>query len=541
MPSATGGEAIVSALLAQGLHTVFGLPGVQLDGLFNALYDSRERLRVIHSRHEQGAGYMALGQALATGGIGAYAVVPGPGLLNSSAALATAYGLNARVLCLTGQVPSAFIDRGIGQLHEIPRQLDILRTLTKWAARIEHPAQAPALVSEAFRQLNSGRPRPVGLETAMDVLAARAAVGEPQPSTASPPAPLDPDAMQAAAKLLGNAANPLIFVGGGALEASQEVAALAELIQAPVIASGSARGVLSSRHYLSHAWPAGHRLWKQADVVLAVGTRLQYPLASWGLDDGLKIIRLDVDPVEHNRLHPPAVSLVADAKTALAELVNQTAGVNRARGSREPEMRALQQEMEAAYAALEPQHGFIQAIREELPDEAIVVDDLTQVGYVSRFALPVYQPRSYLTPGYQGTLGWSLPCAMGAKVAFPDRPVLGICGDGGFMFNVQELASAVQHRIPVVMLVFNDGAYGNVKRMQKELYGNRQIATHLQNPDFVKLAESFGALGLRVADAKGLRTALRRALAADIPAVVEVQVREMPGPWNFYLMPKVRG
>ena len=541
MPRMTGAEAIVRSLLSHGVDTLFGLPGVQNDALFNALFDAEGAIRVIHSRHEQGAAYMALGYAAASGKPGCYAVVPGPGLLNTTAALSTAYAINAKVLCLTGQIPSAYIGRGLGLLHEIPDQLGVLRSLTKWAERIESPAQVPAKVGEAFRQLHTGRPRPVGLEMAMDIMALSAEVELlPAPSSYGEP-PCDPDAVADAARLLGKAKAPLVLVGGGALEASQEIAAIAELLQAPVIASPMGRGILSSRHYLSHTMPAGHRLWAKADAVLAVGTRLFMPQLFWGLDKALQIVRIDIDPVEHNRFAPPAVSIVADSRDGLSALLAQLPRHNRRRVSRKDELTALQREMEREFSRLQPQMAYLETIRQELPDDGIFVDELTQIGYVSRFALPVYQPRTFLTSGYQGTLGWGLACAVGVKLANPGRPVLAIAGDGGFLFNVQELATAVQHRVDLVMLVFNDGAYGNVKRMQQDLYENRVIASDLHNPDFVKLAQSFGAEGLRATTPEELRAALRVGFNNRGPTLIEIPVGEMPSPWPFIHLPRLRG
>ncbi len=541
MPRMTGAEAIVKSMIAHGVDTVFALPGVQLDPLFNAFFDAGPALRVIHSRHEQGAGYMAWGYAAATGGVGTYAVVPGPGLLNTSAALSTAYATNAKVLCVTGQIPSGFIGRGVGLLHEIPDQLAVLRGLTKWAERIESPREAPPAMAEAFRQLHTGRPRPVGVEMAMDVMAREEEVALlPAEKSFGRPA-VDPDAIVEAAKLLGRAKAPMIFAGGGAMDASREIAALAEALEAPVVAGLGGRGILSSRHHLSHTMPAGHRLWAETDVVLAVGTRLAFPQIHWGTDAELKIVRIDIDPEEHDRVAPPEVRIVADSRDALAALIPQLERHNRHRASRKDELNRLKAELDREYAHLEPQLSYIAAIREELPEDGIFVDGLTQVGYVSRFALPVYRPRTYVSSGYQGTLGASFACALGVKVALPDTPVISVSGDGGFMFNVQELATAVQQKIGLVALVFNDGAYGNVKRYQKEKYGNRVLGSELHNPDFVKLAESFGAQGLRANSPEELRPAIRRGFETKGPTLIEIPVGEMPEPWKFVMMPRIRG
>ena len=540
MTKLTGGEAIVKSLRAHGVHTVFGLPGVQNDYLYNALYDEGDGIRLIHTRHEQGAAYMALGYALSTGDVGVYNVVPGPGLLNTTAALATAYSTNAPVLCLTGQIASTSIGRGHGMLHEIPDQLGVLRSLTKWAERINAPFEAPGLVAEAFRQLRSGRPRPVGLEVPPDVLAASAEVDlSPVASEVRFP-PLDLDAVERAAQLLAGARQPLIFVGSGAVGAREEVRQLAEALQAPVVSSRSGHGVLSSRHELSLRPPEAHVLWPRADVVLAVGTRLQMPLMNWGTDGGLKVIRIDIDPTEQARIAQPDVGIVArseDALPALLTAVERHIGV---RPSRREELEGLRAEVAGRYAYLEPQLTFLKVIRQELPEDGFFVEEMTQVSYIARFALPIYEPRTFVSTGYQGTLGWGFATALGVKVANPDRAVLSVAGDGGFMFTVQELATAVQHKIATVTLVFNDNAYGNVRRIQKERYGNRIIASDLVNPDFVKLAEAFGAQGIRARTPQELAVALRRGFEADGPTVIEVPVGEMPSPWPVVFMPQVR-
>jgi acetolactate synthase-1/2/3 large subunit len=541
MAKLTGGEALVNSLLAHGVHTLFALPGVQNDWFFNALYDAENQIRVIHTRHEQGAAYMALGYAQSTGEVGAYSVVPGPGLLNTTAALSTAYATNDKVLCLTGQIASNSIGKGYGLLHELPDQLTILRALTKWAERINSPVEVPSLVAEAFRQLATGRPRPVGLEVPPDVLAATAEVDLTVPPMTITPPPLDEDALAAAGKLLAEAKQPMIFVGSGAIPAAEAVQELAELLQAPVVSSRTGHGVVSSRHPLSLRTPAAHVLWRDADVVLTIGSRLQNPLQNWGYDENLKLIRVDVDPAEHDRIASPTVSIVARSQEAVPALVAAVAKHVGVRASRAEEMNALKAEIEERSAFLAPQLGFINAIRAELPDDGIYVEEMTQVGYVARFAMPVYKPRTFITCSYQGTLGWGFATALGVKVANPDKPVISICGDGGFLFTVQELATAVQHKINTVTLIFNDGAYGNVQRMQKLNYGNRVIASELRNPDFVKLAESFGAQGLRAHNPDELRQAIRHGFAADVPTVIEIPVGEMPSPWPVSMLPRVRG
>ncbi len=542
MARMSGGKALVEMLRRHGIDTVFALPGVQNDALFVAFYDASDGLRLIHTRHEQGAAYMAYGYARASGRVGAYAVVPGPGFLNTTAALATAYAANAPLLCISGQNALNLIGRGFGLLHEIPDQLSILQGLTKWAARIDHPTRVGPMVNRAFRELVEGRPRPVGLEVPSDVLARECEVDLPAPELPSPPPSADPDLVAEAASLLAAAKNPMIFVGSGAIHAGEEVLALAQLLEAPVVSFSGGKGILSDRHYLAQSASAGHTLWRQADVVLALGTRLHQPQIRWGFDRELKLIRIDIDALEIGRFERPALAIVADAKLALHALLRALEKKAPRRASRKEELDALKGSTLARLAeGLGPQCAYLEAIRAELPEDGIYVEDLTQVAYVGRVAFPVYRPRTYLHSGYEGTLGFGFATALGAKVARPDLPVVSISGDGGFMYNVQELSSAQKHGIDVVAIVFADGAFGNVRRMQKMDYGNRLIAVDLANPDFPKLAESFGVAGVKVSTPEGLRRELHAALKRRGTTLIEVAVGEMPDPWPYLVLPRVRG
>jgi acetolactate synthase-1/2/3 large subunit len=540
MARMTGGQAIIRALKDNGVGTIFGIPGVQLDHFFNALYDERNEIRFIQTRHEQGAAYMAFGYAQSTGRPGVCAVVPGPGFLNATAALATGYACNVPMVCLAGQLPLAQIGRGHGLLHEIPDQLAIASGLTKWAARIDHPNEAPQRVAEAFRQAMSGRRRPVVVEAPLDVLGQLAEVGSPATDGIAPPPAPDPDMVERAAQSLGRAERPVIFAGGGVLGAEAELLELARMLEAPVVLSRTSMGAIDYRSDFAHYLPAGHRLWANADAALAVGTRFQPQLSSWGRDDGIKIVRLEIDPVEMTRIGRPHVALQADAKAGLAALLAAVPRHNRARASRADERRALKAWLQGECAKLEPQNSYLAALRRALPEDGIFVEDLTQVCYVGRFAFPVYAPRTYLTASYQGTLGFSFATALGAKVANPGRPVLSVSGDGGFMYTAAELATAVQHGLQVVAVVFNDGAYGNVRRIQKDTFAGRTIGSDLRNPDFVRLAEATGARGLRVGTPDALERAVMDGFRHPGPTVIEVPLGEVPDPWHLIHLGKVR-
>lgn len=385
MPRMTTAAAAVETLIGHGLTALYALPGVHNDPLFDALYAASDRIRVIHPRHEQAAGYMALGAALASGAPQAFAVVPGPGILNAGAALLNAYGLGAPVLALAGQIPHNAIDRGYGHLHELPDQLGLLRHLTKHAARITHPAEAPRLIAEALAKAREGRARPVALECPIDVWGREAPVTPvaPLPLTPLPP---DPEAIARAAALLERAERPLIVAGGGALDAAPALCRLAEALAAPVMTFRRARGVLPTDHPLAVSWPVGHRLWAEADVVLAVGTRLHLPLATWGSDPALKLIRLDADAEEIERFRRPDCAILADAGLGLAALAE--ALPPRSRPPPRADVAAAQAWFAGELARLAPQMEFLSAIRDALPPEGIVVEDVTQMGFVGRLAFP---------------------------------------------------------------------------------------------------------------------------------------------------------
>ena len=538
----TGGQAVVRSLIKEGVDTIFGLPGVQNDWLYNALYDYRAEIRVIHTRHEQGAGYMALGYNLASGKVGVCNIVPGPGFLNSSAALATAWGLNAKVLSLVGQIPLKAQGKGRGVLHEIPNQLAIQQQLTKWANRITSPAEVPTMMQQAFHQLQNGRPRPVGIEVSMDVLSKEMDVDFSNYKKAkTQPTAVDELQIEKAAQLLAKAKNPLIFVSSGAMETGTTIQQLAEYLQAPVFAYRTGKGILSSRHYLSFPVPAAHALWQSADVIIGIGSHVRMPLSKWGVDKKLQFISINIDKTAHNRLIEPTLSVTADAKIAVEAILEQFPKISSPTPSKKSEMVAFRKAWNEKTAYLEPQTTILKTIREELPDEGILVDELTQVGFASRIVYDAYLPRTYLCTGFMGTLGWGFQTALGAKVAKPDVPVISVAGDGGFMFGVQELATAVQHKIGVILLLFNNNLYGNVRAMQENLYDNRVIATDLHNPDFVKMAHAFGANAVRVNNFEDMRKAIRDAKGESLPTVIEVPIgTDLPSTNRFKALPKVR-
>ncbi|MFI6013692.1 thiamine pyrophosphate-dependent enzyme [Streptomyces sp. NPDC051243] len=535
-PPNTVAEHIAATLVAEGVDTVFTVPGEQIDPLMGAVADAG--LRIVPARHEQGAAFMAYGYARSTGRIAVHAVISGPGVLHSTAGLALGYAGDARMLCLAGQIPTAALGRGLGVPHEIPDQLGVLRGLTGRADRITEPRRVNAVLGAAFHHLHTRRPRPVAVEIPADVLSAPVPDSEPWTAPEADLAP-DPAAVDAARDLLTGARTPLVVVGSGARAAAAEVTALAERLKAPVTSEMGGRGIPGDHHELALSYPAAHRLWPRVDVVLAVGTRFMRPQAEWGLDDRLKVIRVDLDPEEIKRVAAPEVALVADAGQALRALLDGLPDVPE-REAWLSEARRARDEIDRELARLVPQMDFLRALRASLPEDGFFVDELTQVGYTARVGLPVPRPYAYIPATYQGGLGYGFATALGVQVAHPGRAVLSVSGDGGFLYTGSELATAVQHRIPVVAVVFNDNCYANIARSQRALLG-RTIATELHNPDFVAYAESFGARGVRADGPRELADRVTEALRhREVPTVIEVPVGEMPSPWSLIRLPRVR-
>ena len=540
----SGADIVISALQANGINSMFALPGGQLDHLFDAVQRTNGEFTITRTRHEQSAAYMAFGAARSTGQPAVFSVVPGPGIMNAMGALATAWAVNAPVMSLCGQIPSDGIGLGRRYLHEIPDQLATLRTLVKHAERIKTSEAASQMVNDALVAMQSGRPGPVHLEMSPDIMEEKVAHVPCSAAHLNTPVCADGDTIQDAIDILVQSERPLIHVGGGATDAAAEVNELARVIEAPVSAFRSGRGIVDDDDYHAQVFPAGRRLWKDADVVFAIGTRLHEPQLYWGIDDGLKIIRLDIDPKEFGRYEPPAVALCGDARATLQSLlIGLRAALRAPRASRENELTRLKTDLRAKFAAnLEPQMAYLQAIRDVLPRDGIFCDEITQVGFASWFGLPIHRLRGHINCGLQGTLGYGFATALGVKAANPETSVVSISGDGGFLYTATELATAVEYGINLVTIVFNDNRYGNVYRQQKEWFGERFIASDLHNPDFVAFARSFGANAEYVENPDQLRGALERGFSASGPTIIEArQMRDLPTPWQYIIEPPVRG
>jgi acetolactate synthase-1/2/3 large subunit len=532
MARMTGGEALAKQLAIEGVKVVFGVPGVQLYGALAGLRDEG-KIRFITTRHEQSTSYMADGYARASGTIGVALVVPGPGLYNAAAGLSTAYSASSPVLMICGQVPRAQIGKDIGVLHEINEQLDAIKPVTKWRKRVLQVHEVPGLVHEAFEQLRTGRPRPVEIEMPPETMEEEGDA-ELLPASKAEREAASANELDRAAETLLAARQPLIYAGGGVglSDAHDALAAVAEYLQAPIAMSPEGKGAISDHSDLSLGagfWPKSRlrQFAETCDVVLAVGTRLA--LAPFPPE--MKIVHLDIDVAEIGRNYKNRVGLLGDARKTLEGLLERFKKAGPPRASRKGEREALRAEL-AEDGRQQPQDGITKSLRAGVPEDGIFVGDMTQIGYYARPFWPVYKPRTFFTSSYSGNLGYGYPFALGVKVARPDKPVVAACGDGGFMYNCQELSTAVKDKINVVCVVFNDSAYGNVARDLDEAWGGTWNA-NLVNPDFVKFAESFGVTAMRAKEPTDVGRLVKDAIQLDRPVLIDVPVGRMPRP-NFF-------
>lgn len=539
----TGGQSLAESLVRHGIRDLFMIPGIQLDWAVDALRQRSDEVRLFIPRHEQTTTYMADGYYRASGKVGAAMVVPGPGALNAGAGLSTAYASNSKVLFIAGQIHSTGLGKGCGLLHEIKDQTGFVRGLTKWNHVVTSPADVAPTFDAAFAQLASGRPRPVGIEVPHDYLSSTVpdGVGAARQSAVPASAIPDPLLLDQAASMLNAAKLPVIYVGGGifASDATGHLQKLAEKMGAPVVMSDNGRGALSDRHPLAMNALAGRAVFQHADVVLVVGSRFVdalTPTASWTAG-GIRYIHINIDPDDLGPPRTPEIAITADAALALPDLTER---VSRRQALSTADALRVKEWAQGQIDAVQPQAGYVAALRESMADDAIFVNELTQVGYLARIAFPVYGPRTYIGPGYQGTLGYGFPVALGAAVASEGRRVVSITGDGGFGWNLQELATAQRYRLPITLVVFNDGHYGNVRAIQKREFG-AEVAVELANPDFELLAKAFGVAYAHADSPAALGAALKEANTNAGPVLIEVKIGVVPSPWHLLRLQPMKG
>ncbi len=526
-----GGEAVVRSLERLGVEVVFGIPGVHTLEIYDALYDSP--IRHVLARHEQGAGFTADGYARASGRPGVALVITGPGVTNIATPIGEAYADSSPVLVIASNVARPWQGQMLGHLHDLKDQLGVMRAVTKWTGQASRVDEVPALIAEAFREMTHGRPRPAYVEVPLDVLGSFGeidldSIGPVRSDRPAPPAP----AVELATAAIERASRIVLYCGGGAVasEASAELVALAEQLGAPVLTSIQGKGSVPEDHplCLGNLWAAGNtvdRLLRQADLALVFGSKLgaqdtadgQMPLPE-------TMIRVDVDPQEILRNYCPTQAIVADARETARALLEAL----RSRGVRKESWPVAEVEdvkRQALVSAWGHEHtAWVRALRAAIPRDGILVNDMTMMCYVATRHYPVYQPRTYFFPTGYGTLGFALPAAIGAKIARPEATVVAAVGDGGFQYTMQELATAVQFRLGIPIVIFDDSAYTAVKEAQAREHDRRFIAVDLVNPDFVALAASYGIPAVRAGSPEELAEAVVEAATRDRPTIIDVPI-----------------
>ena len=530
----TGGEALVRSLEAYGVDVAFGIAGAHNLAIYDALLDSD--IRHIAARHEQGAAFMADGYARASGRVGVCISTSGPAALNVATPLGTAYCDSTPVLCIASQIPSHAIGLEKGFIHECRDQLGCLSPVSGWTQRAESVAAIPGVVHEAFSRLRTERPRPVVLEAACDILDGNDDV-ELLPAARRVRQRAKGQDIDHAARILARAERPVIWAGGGVITsgASEALRRLAELLRAPVCVTVMGKGAFPEDHPLSAGssliHPEGAELFRDSDVMLAVGTRFtQDDTNDWTLPFPEELIHIDLDEAEHGRNCRPSLAIVGDARESLTQLADGVARLGvLASTSRTEAVAELRRRIRDDCVSLAPMGvELVDTLRASVPRETVVISDLTQAAYWSRRLFEVYEPRTNIYPWGFCTLGFGVPAAIGAKLGAPDRPVVCLTGDGGFMFNFQELAVAVEFGVAIVVLLFNNNAYGALKPQQEARYG-RTLATDLANPDFVAISRAFGLRSERIDTLAALGAALDKAISSNTSWVLEVTA-DIPQP-----------
>jgi len=520
----TCGQAAIALLENYGVDTVFGIPGVHTLDLYRGLAGSK--IRHIGVRHEQGAGFMADGYARASGRPGVCCVITGPGLTNAATPIGQAFSDSVPVLVLSSVNATGDLGKGRGRLHEITDQQASIAPLVSASHSLRSPGELAGAVADAFDRFASERPRPVHIEIPLDVMAAPAAADTASRAAAARPTP-DAGAIAEAAGLLGKAKRLMIVAGGGTVDCPGELRRLAEALGAPVALTTAGKGVLPDDHPLclgaTLLMSATQDLLASADVVVAVGTELS-ETDSWidRLTIRGKLVRIDLDQRTLTRDYATAVGILADAGAALAGLARTLAGKGAAGHIAAAEIEKTRKANRAGWPALQEKHArVLDTLRAALPEDGIVVSDMTQIAYTANYHFPASQPRCWFHPVGYGTLGYALPAAIGAKLGRPESAVVAMAGDAGFLFTVQELATAVEQKLPIAILLWNNDALGQIAGDMVNR-GIPEIGVKPRNPDFMALARAFGAHAVKPDSLDALRTAIADAFKADGPTLIEV-------------------
>ncbi|XHH10594.1 MAG: biosynthetic-type acetolactate synthase large subunit [Candidatus Bathyarchaeia archaeon] len=545
MPKMSGAQALLESLERQNVDTIFGILGGAILPVYDALCGNK-KIRHILARHEQCAAHEAEGYARASGRAGVCMATSGPGATNLVTGIANAYMDSSPVIALTGQIPtysansSYMIGRDAFQEADI---LGITTAITKYSYQPRMVSEIPQMVTNAFHIATTGRPGPVLIDLPKNVQAGVAEVeftSKPEVRGYKLPQPPDPAKISQAAELLAKAERPILLVGGGVIwaGASDEIVQMSDLLMAPVATTFMGKGAFPENHPLSlgsigmHGNPAANRLIGEADVLLAVGTRFS-DRATANLDSfakDAKKIQIDIDPAEINKNIEVDLAIAADAKPALKMLLSATSkklkkGQGKVWTSRVKEAKEqLSPLLKDLPRDLLPK-ALLSELRKLLPESGIVTTEVGQNQMWSALYMQALQPRTFISSGGLGTMGFGFPAAIGAKVACPDRMVVDIAGDGSFIMSEQELACSVTENIPVIVIVLNNSVLGMVAQWQRTLYERRYNAVNLgKSPDFVKLAEAYGAQGIRAGSLDEFNNAVKTALSSKVTTVIDVPI-----------------
>jgi thiamine pyrophosphate-dependent acetolactate synthase large subunit-like protein len=526
----TVGQAAIELLERHGVDTVFGIPGVHTLEFYRGLTGTA--IRHVGVRHEQGAGFMADGYARASGRPGVCLLITGPGVTNAATPMGQAFSDSVPMLVLSSVNASGDLGQGRGRLHELTSQQAAMAPLTAFSRTVRSPDELATAMDDAFAVFTTARPRPVHLEIPLDVLIQAAVPSTADTAASRPPAP-DPDMIASAAAMLGAAARPLRIAGGGCVDCSEAVLRLAERLGAAVALTVAAKGVVPDEHPLglgaTLSLPATQGFVARADVVLAVGTELAE--TDWWVDSPAlpgRLLRIDIDAAALVRDRQPDLAITGDAGDALRALLNALEGSAAPTQGIESEIAALKTESRSALTPLQRKHAkVLDALRAALPEDGIVATDMTQIAYTANHYFSSRRPRCWFHPLGYGTLGYALPAAIGAQIVAPGRAVVALAGDAGLLFTVQELATAVEQRLPIAVLLWNNDALGQIAGDMRER-GIEQVGVHPRNPDYLALARAFGCDAVRPDGLAALTGALAKAFAASGPTLIEVR---QDAPW----------
>lgn len=536
-----GADGVVQALKDAGVDTIFGIPSIHNIGLYDVL--RREpSIRHIQCRHEAAGTHMADGYARASGRLGVIVSSTGPGAGFTLSSLQEAWGSCSPVLMITTDIDAAKIGKGLGVLHELEEQGSLFRTVTKATFCVRPGDDFRAITKQAIDLALSGRPGPVCIQAPNDLLAGEVTASATPVKAQAPTTPPLPARIDEAIALLRRAKQPVIILGTDAARANlaSELTAIAEAACAPVIYSTAAKGVVAEDHPLAFGNAARRMVVKEivphCDVALAIGARLREVDAKRrGLVLPEQLIHVDWDERWIGRNYPTAVPLVGDVRAITKELRRQLEGEPYS-GPRQQRVAEWRQQADAERAQLQkdlPEVRYLDAIRSLLPRDSVLALDNAQLAYWSEYFYPSYQPNGIIGAKGSGLLGFSFPGAIGAKVACPNKPVVGIIGDGGFLYTSQELATCVRHKIGFPMIVVNDNAYGVISYLQKTAY-QEEYEARLTNPDFLKFADAFGVAATRVRTPEELETTLERVLASGEMHLIELQLTIAAPPFGKY-------